>query len=175
MDEVCALVGRVRGHVPRLVSVRMGGCMPPPLALSFCPTCPAPHTPHTPPHTPHPTPTPTTPMPSLPSPQMANNLALSFLSEVSTHLARQYPGCFTAVQPVYNNEYEAKYTQEYDAFQVRRAQSYSCDGCCLPCMCPRAFARAMLLPQSPAGNGVRLGIGGEVTCETWGVRGRGRR
>ncbi|KXZ54054.1 hypothetical protein GPECTOR_5g162 [Gonium pectorale] len=39
------------------------------------------------------------------------------LEAISSHLAKTYPGCAVAIQPVYNNEYEAKYTQEYDAFQ----------------------------------------------------------
>ncbi|KXZ41551.1 hypothetical protein GPECTOR_399g226 [Gonium pectorale] len=39
------------------------------------------------------------------------------LEAVSLHLAQNYPGCAVAIQPVFNNEYEAKYTQEHDAFQ----------------------------------------------------------
>ncbi|KAG2487833.1 hypothetical protein HYH03_013550 [Edaphochlamys debaryana] len=42
---------------------------------------------------------------------------LAFLDVVARHLAGTYSGCAVAIQPVYNNEYEAKYTQEYDLFQ----------------------------------------------------------
>ncbi|GLC41863.1 hypothetical protein PLESTM_001259300 [Pleodorina starrii] len=41
----------------------------------------------------------------------------NFLTNVATHLANGYAGCIVAVQPVYNNAYQTKYTQEYDAFQ----------------------------------------------------------
>ncbi|KAG2425719.1 hypothetical protein HXX76_013561 [Chlamydomonas incerta] len=48
---------------------------------------------------------------------LGNKAALTLLGAVATHLATNYPGCAKAIQPVYNNEYEAKYTQEYDSFQ----------------------------------------------------------
>ncbi|GIL82297.1 hypothetical protein Vretimale_7259 [Volvox reticuliferus] len=47
----------------------------------------------------------------------ANQLALEVLKEVVTHLATSHAGCVTSVQPAFNNEYEAKYTQEHDCFQ----------------------------------------------------------
>ncbi|GFR46704.1 hypothetical protein Agub_g8324 [Astrephomene gubernaculifera] len=47
----------------------------------------------------------------------ANQVALQVLGDVVSHLVAAQPGCVTSVQPVYNNEYEAKYTQEHDCFQ----------------------------------------------------------
>ncbi|GLC41864.1 hypothetical protein PLESTM_001259400 [Pleodorina starrii] len=47
----------------------------------------------------------------------ANQLAVGTLKDVVTHLVNAHPGCITAVQPVYNNEYEARYTQENDCYQ----------------------------------------------------------
>lgn len=47
----------------------------------------------------------------------ANKAALGFLGDIAGHLAQTHRGCVTAMQPVYNNEYQAKYTQEFDAYQ----------------------------------------------------------
>ncbi|GIL67149.1 hypothetical protein Vafri_20584 [Volvox africanus] len=47
----------------------------------------------------------------------ANQLALEVLKSVVTHLTASNTGCVTSVQPAFNNEYEAKYTQEHDCFQ----------------------------------------------------------
>ncbi|KXZ46504.1 hypothetical protein GPECTOR_43g941 [Gonium pectorale] len=49
--------------------------------------------------------------------QPVNEAALRFLDSIVKYLAKNYAPCAAAIQPVYNNEYEAKYTQEYDAFQ----------------------------------------------------------
>ncbi|GFR43114.1 hypothetical protein Agub_g4115 [Astrephomene gubernaculifera] len=49
--------------------------------------------------------------------QLSNKEARRFLGASATYLQQNYPGCIQAIQPVYNNEYEAKYTQEYDAYQ----------------------------------------------------------
>ncbi|GIM09855.1 hypothetical protein Vretimale_13659 [Volvox reticuliferus] len=47
----------------------------------------------------------------------SNKLAIAILVEIVTLLANKHPGCVTAVQPVYSNEYEARYSQENDCFQ----------------------------------------------------------
>ncbi|GLI63535.1 hypothetical protein VaNZ11_006523 [Volvox africanus] len=47
----------------------------------------------------------------------AYQLALEVLKMVVTHLAMSHAGCVSSVQPAFNNEYEAKYTQEHDCFQ----------------------------------------------------------
>ncbi len=41
----------------------------------------------------------------------ANVAALGFLRNVSEHLAKKFEGCMVGIQPTYNNEYEAKFTQ----------------------------------------------------------------
>ncbi|GIL48592.1 hypothetical protein Vafri_4654, partial [Volvox africanus] len=48
---------------------------------------------------------------------LGNAAAREFLTHVATHLANGYQGCIVAVQPVYNNAYQTRFTQEYDAFQ----------------------------------------------------------
>ncbi|KAG2489740.1 hypothetical protein HYH03_011847 [Edaphochlamys debaryana] len=47
----------------------------------------------------------------------ANAVAMEVLRDVTTHLVNSHSRCVTAVQPVFNNEYEAKYTQEHDCYQ----------------------------------------------------------
>ncbi|KAG2487331.1 hypothetical protein HYH03_014047 [Edaphochlamys debaryana] len=47
----------------------------------------------------------------------ANEKALGVLQAVSKYLATKFQGRVVAIQPGYNNEYEAKFTQEYDSFQ----------------------------------------------------------
>eukprot|EP00198_Chlamydomonas_reinhardtii_P013104 XP_001702441.1 predicted protein [Chlamydomonas reinhardtii] len=47
----------------------------------------------------------------------ANEVALGSLRQVVEGLSAKYEGCISGVQPVYNNEYEAKYTQEFDSYQ----------------------------------------------------------
>ncbi|PNW81738.1 hypothetical protein CHLRE_06g258226v5 [Chlamydomonas reinhardtii] len=47
----------------------------------------------------------------------ANAVALDRLQQVATRLSGQFGSCAVAIQPAYNNEYEAKFTQEYDAYQ----------------------------------------------------------
>ncbi|KAG2425669.1 hypothetical protein HXX76_013511 [Chlamydomonas incerta] len=47
----------------------------------------------------------------------ANQMARDSLRQVVEGLAAEYGGCLSGVQPVYNNEYEAKYTQEFDSYQ----------------------------------------------------------
>ncbi|GIM09853.1 hypothetical protein Vretimale_13654, partial [Volvox reticuliferus] len=49
--------------------------------------------------------------------KLGNAAAGEFLTHVTTHLANGYQGCIVAVQPVYNNAYQTRFTQEYDAFQ----------------------------------------------------------
>ncbi|PNH04709.1 hypothetical protein TSOC_009088 [Tetrabaena socialis] len=48
---------------------------------------------------------------------LGGEAARAFLGKAAAHLAQAYPGCIQAIQPVYNNAYEAKFTQEHDAFQ----------------------------------------------------------
>ncbi|KAG2487314.1 hypothetical protein HYH03_014031 [Edaphochlamys debaryana] len=43
--------------------------------------------------------------------------AMETLEAVAKRLASRYSGCVRGMQPVLNNEYEAKFTQEYDSFQ----------------------------------------------------------
>ncbi|GFR46695.1 hypothetical protein Agub_g8314 [Astrephomene gubernaculifera] len=47
----------------------------------------------------------------------ANARGLDMLHLMATHLASNFSDCVFSMQPVYNNEDEAKFTQEYDAFQ----------------------------------------------------------
>ncbi|KXZ54056.1 hypothetical protein GPECTOR_5g164 [Gonium pectorale] len=47
----------------------------------------------------------------------AHKVAQETLRNVVSHMANSYRECLSAVQPVYNNEYEAKYTQEHDCYQ----------------------------------------------------------
>ncbi|KXZ54055.1 hypothetical protein GPECTOR_5g163 [Gonium pectorale] len=48
---------------------------------------------------------------------LSGEAARRHLEAVSSHLARRYPDCAVAMQPVYNNAYEAKFTQEHDSYQ----------------------------------------------------------
>ncbi|KAG2429362.1 hypothetical protein HXX76_011128 [Chlamydomonas incerta] len=47
----------------------------------------------------------------------ANEVALDRLRQVATRLSGKWGSCAVAIQPAYNNEYEAKFTQEHDAYQ----------------------------------------------------------
>ncbi|KAG2425720.1 hypothetical protein HXX76_013562 [Chlamydomonas incerta] len=47
----------------------------------------------------------------------ARKAALQVVSEVTKHLMDTHRDCVVAVQPVFNNEYEARYTQEHDCYQ----------------------------------------------------------
>ncbi|GLC67903.1 hypothetical protein PLESTF_000621300 [Pleodorina starrii] len=54
----------------------------------------------------------------------ANRLALKVLGQVAAHLVGYHSraqgqggACVTSLQPAFNNEYEAKYTQEHDCYQ----------------------------------------------------------
>ncbi|KXZ54064.1 hypothetical protein GPECTOR_5g171 [Gonium pectorale] len=53
----------------------------------------------------------------------ANRLAIDMLRQLGEHMVKGFPGCVVAIQPVYNNEYEAKFTQEYDSFQDYNAHA----------------------------------------------------
>ncbi|KAG2452940.1 hypothetical protein HYH02_002277 [Chlamydomonas schloesseri] len=47
----------------------------------------------------------------------ARKLAMQVVGEVTKHLVDTHRDCVVAVQPVFNNEYEARYTQEHDCYQ----------------------------------------------------------
>ncbi len=50
----------------------------------------------------------------------ANELGRQLLTTLGTHLQSKYGARVVGMQPTYNNEYEAKFSQEYDTFQVGR-------------------------------------------------------
>lgn len=48
----------------------------------------------------------------------ANAMAFDVIRKVAEHLNNKFSGCAVAIQPTWNNEYESKFTQEFDAYQV---------------------------------------------------------
>eukprot|EP00198_Chlamydomonas_reinhardtii_P010301 XP_001699638.1 predicted protein [Chlamydomonas reinhardtii] len=55
----------------------------------------------------------------------ARKQALQVVAEVTKHLVETHRDCVVAVQPVFNNEYEARYTQEHDCYQDYSAPALS--------------------------------------------------